>query len=151
MAQTPEGRLKAAVKKELKRRGVWYFMPMQNGMGVVGIPDFICCAQGWFFAIETKAPGKLTQTPGMVVRRGPVGEMPVAVTANQRNVIGCIRDAGGTAIAVDNLQQVIDVLDHLQARRRRLSYLVRVARRALKLLYRHRRQHDKVEEPPSKA
>lgn len=56
MAQTPEGKVKDAVKKELRKRDIWYFMPMQNGFGVVGIPDFICCWEGTFLAIETKAP-----------------------------------------------------------------------------------------------
>lgn len=30
---TPEGKVKEAVKKELKKRNIWFFMPMQNGMG----------------------------------------------------------------------------------------------------------------------
>lgn len=65
MAQTPEGRVKAAVKKVLDEYGVWYYMPVQNGMGVTGIPDFVCCWNGWFIGIETKAPGKTnTLTPG---------------------------------------------------------------------------------------
>ena len=33
-------------------------MPMQNGMGTLGIPDFIGHYKGFFFAIETKAPGQ---------------------------------------------------------------------------------------------
>ena len=140
MADTPEGKLKKAVKKELKKRGIWYFMPMQNGMGVVGIPDFVCCDAGWFLAIETKAPGKLTKSPGMVVLRGPVEGMPQAVTANQRNVLQAVRDSGGAAVAVDDMAQLVAVLDHLQWRRFRLRYLLRVATRVLKHLRRHRRQ-----------
>jgi hypothetical protein len=32
-------------------------MPVSNGMGVAGVPDFICCWEGAFFSIEAKAPG----------------------------------------------------------------------------------------------
>jgi hypothetical protein len=86
---TPEGKVKADVKKFLKSIGCWYFLPVSNGMGQVGIPDFICCFQGRFVAIETKAPGKLSNT-----------------TANQDRVISEIKLAGGSAVVVDNVEQV---------------------------------------------
>lgn len=67
MATTPEGKVKTKVKALLKARGVWYYMPVQNGMGQVGIPDFIICAWGQFLSIETKAPGKRDQlTPNQI-------------------------------------------------------------------------------------
>jgi len=57
---TPEGKVKAEVKKILKQYDVWYFMPVA-GRSVGGVPDFICCVQGQFLAIETKAgSGQLT-------------------------------------------------------------------------------------------
>jgi hypothetical protein len=93
MAMTPEGRVKAAVKKYLKERGVWFFMPVQNGMGVVGIPDLICCWNGKFLAIETKAPGKLN-----------------ALTPNQRHRITEIREAGGMALVIDDVEQLKGLL-----------------------------------------
>lgn len=89
MAQTPEGRVKAQVKRYLKDRGVWYYMPMQNGMGRVGIPDFICCFEGKFYAIETKAPGKRDNT-----------------TPNQKRELEGIRCAGGAALVVDDVSQL---------------------------------------------
>lgn len=72
---TPEGRVKEAVKQWLIGQHVfpagtkmwhlkettplgWYYMPVQNGMGVTGIADFLGHIQGLFFAIETKAQGK---------------------------------------------------------------------------------------------
>ena len=70
MAATPESKVKRAVKAVLKQHGIWYFMPVQNGMGRIGIPDFICCARGRFLAIEAKAPGKAgTLTPNQVCIR----------------------------------------------------------------------------------
>ncbi len=58
---TPEGKVKAAVRKVLDTEGVYYFMPAANGFGRAGIPDIICCVQGFFLAIELKAgKGKTT-------------------------------------------------------------------------------------------
>jgi hypothetical protein len=89
MASTPEGKVKEACKKYLKSIGAWFFMPVSNGMGQVGIPDIICCYKGIFIAVETKAPGKRNQT-----------------TANQNRVIGAIKEADGWAIVVDNVEQL---------------------------------------------
>lgn len=54
---TPEGKVKEAVKKALKKHNVWYFLPVSRGLGTHGIPDFICCYEGRFVAIECKAAG----------------------------------------------------------------------------------------------
>ncbi len=59
MAKTPEGRVKDEVKKVLDELDAWWFMPVSNGMGRVGIPDFIACIEGKFVGIECKAPGKI--------------------------------------------------------------------------------------------
>lgn len=95
MAMTPEGKVKAAVKKELKARGIFFFLPVSNGMGQVGIPDFICCCQGMFLAIETKAPGKRGNT-----------------TANQDRVIKEIIGADGIAIVIDDVAQLQEFLEN---------------------------------------
>jgi hypothetical protein len=97
MAKTPEGKVKDAVKKELNARGIWYFMPAANGFGKVGIPDIICCYQGKFLAIETKAPGKRNNT-----------------TPNQDARINEIRAAKGWALVVDDVQQVKEFLDDVR-------------------------------------
>ena len=89
MATTPEGKVKDAVKKFLKEKGIWFFCPMQNGFGVVGIPDFICCDRGRFLAIETKAPGKIKN-----------------VSPNQAQRIVEIRKAGGIAVVIDDVSQL---------------------------------------------
>ncbi|MFY8016931.1 MAG: VRR-NUC domain-containing protein [Inhella sp.] len=94
---TPEGKVKAAVKKYLQAQGVWFWMPVSNGMGQVGIPDFICCYNGTFLAIETKAPGKLSN-----------------VTANQQRVIDEIKTHGGLALVVDSVDSLIPTIEYLK-------------------------------------
>lgn len=94
MAMTPEGRVKKAVKALLTDMGIHYYMPMQTGYGVVGIPDFICCWNGRYLAVETKAPGKLKNT-----------------TANQDRVISEIRRAKGLAIVVDSAEMLREFLE----------------------------------------
>lgn len=55
MAQTPEGKIKALVTKELKALGIWYFFPGNNGFGKSGIPDIIAIVDGRFVGIECKS------------------------------------------------------------------------------------------------
>ena len=56
---TPEGKVKAKIKKILKEHNIWYAMPHGAGYGDAGIPDFLCCMppDGKFIAIEAKANG----------------------------------------------------------------------------------------------
>lgn len=54
---TPEGKVKERLKKLLKRYNVYWHCPVMNGMGSPTL-DFICCHCGYYFAIETKAPGQ---------------------------------------------------------------------------------------------
>ena len=95
----PEGKVKEAVKRLLKQRGIWYYMPVQNGMGVTGIPDLICCWDGQFLAIETKAPGKLKN-----------------VSPNQQRRLDEIAAAGGHIMVVDDVVTVRDFLDEHQVK-----------------------------------
>ena len=97
MASTPEGKVKDACKKYLKSIGAWFFMPVSNGMGQVGIPDIICCYKGRFLAIETKAPGKRANT-----------------TPNQDRVIEAIKGADGWAIVVDNVEQLQEFITSIE-------------------------------------
>lgn len=93
MPLTPEGKVKADVKRLFKSLGIWYYMPIQNGMGVVGIPDFICCWKGRFLAVETKAPGKKGNT-----------------TPNQKLRIAEIQAAGGMAVVIDDVKELSKLL-----------------------------------------
>ena len=60
MAATPESKVKAKIKAILKEHGVYYAMPIGTGYGNAGVPDFLCCVNGRFLAIEAKANGGKT-------------------------------------------------------------------------------------------
>jgi hypothetical protein len=101
MPLTPEGRVKQATKAVLKRENIWFFMPQNIGLGSSGVPDFICCLphhNGKMLAIETKAPGKRSNT-----------------TALQNLQIAAIRTARGWAIVIDDVQQLEEFLDDRRA------------------------------------
>jgi len=97
MAETPEAEVKRRCKVILKEFRVWFFMPVQNGMGVVGIPDFICCWHGVFLAIETKAPGKKAN-----------------VTPNQAKRMDEIDEAQGMVLVIDDPEELRYILTVLR-------------------------------------
>lgn len=80
-----EAKIKDAVKKMLTASGAYWYMPVSNGMGRVGAPDFMVCLNGRFMGLETKAPGKRGNT-----------------TPNQDRELADIRKAGGIALVVDD-------------------------------------------------
>jgi pantoate kinase len=55
MATTPEAKVKAKIRAILKEHNVYYAMPIGTGYGNSGVPDFLCCVNGKFVAIEAKA------------------------------------------------------------------------------------------------
>ena len=55
MASTPEVKVKKQIRKLLETSGAYYAMPMGTGYGSSGVPDFLCCVNGKFVAIEAKA------------------------------------------------------------------------------------------------
>lgn len=66
---TPEGKVKERVKQLLKQYGVYWHMPVQNGMGAPSL-DLICCAKGRYLAIETKAGnGKPTARQAQTIQQ----------------------------------------------------------------------------------
>jgi Holliday junction resolvase len=82
MATTPEAKVKAKIKAILKAHNVYYAMPMGTGYGNSGVPDFLCCVNGKFLAIEAKA-GKGT------------------TTALQEKNIRQITESGGIALVIN--------------------------------------------------
>jgi predicted nucleic acid-binding Zn ribbon protein len=94
---TPEGKVKDEVRDVLRMRMIWYYMPVQMGYGVGGIPDFICCWRGIFMGIECKAPGK---------RR--------TVTPLQRQCHSEIRSHGGRVVVVESGAEFAAWMDLLE-------------------------------------
>lgn len=78
---TPEGKVKAQVKKLLDQFPHYRHMPVQMGMGKTTL-DFLICYNGKFCGIETKRPGK-------------------EPTPLQRQTIREIRAAGGDTFVID--------------------------------------------------
>jgi Holliday junction resolvase len=97
MAQTPEGKVKAEVRRLLTEFGIYYFMPAANGFGRAGIPDIICCFGGRFIAIECKAGKGVT-------------------TALQDRELAAIRTAGGMTMVVNetNIQELREKLQWMR-------------------------------------
>lgn len=55
MAATPEVKIKKRIRDVLNKHNVYYAMPIGTGYGNSGVPDFLCCVEGKFLAIEAKA------------------------------------------------------------------------------------------------
>lgn len=66
---TPEGRVKAAVKRSLAKFELFSWWPVPSGYGESGL-DCVGWVKGRAFAIETKSPGKHpTPRQGECIRR----------------------------------------------------------------------------------
>lgn len=94
MADTPEVKVKKAIKKILQDSSTYFAMPIGSGYGNAGVPDFLVCHKGQFIGIEAKAGNGKT-------------------TALQDKHLADIRAAGGQALVVNenNLQELKEMLD----------------------------------------
>lgn len=90
---TPEAKVKAKVKKVLNELGAYYAMPVTGGYGNSGVPDFLICKAGLFYAIECKANGNKP-------------------TALQLKHLEDVRKAGGVALVIDesNVNQLKELM-----------------------------------------
>lgn len=93
---TPEGKVKAKVKKVLLEVGAYYAMPMGTGYGNAGVPDFLVCFVGRFVGIECKANGGKP-------------------TALQLKNLADIESAGGLAFIIDenNVAELRNMLENI--------------------------------------
>lgn len=110
MATTPEGKIKAKVKRRLRDEfgeAHWPFWPVQTGFGSVAL-DLLACISGRFVAIETKADRTKKLTP------------------LQKTTASFIRSAGGLALVVyddASLDVAIETIkQELEVDRSRRSY-----------------------------
>ena len=93
MARTPEAKVKDQIKAILTTHGAYRVMPVSNGMGAHGIPDFLVCHCGRFIGIEAKA-GK--NRPTLL----------------QESNMESIRRAGGVTLVIneDNMAELTELL-----------------------------------------
>ena len=83
---TPEGRIKAAINKTIKKfPDVYKFMPVPGGYGMSSL-DYLLCVAGKFLAIEAKRDGGVP-------------------TDRQMHMMRDIERAGGRAICVNSIRQ----------------------------------------------
>jgi hypothetical protein len=97
MAQTPESLIKAQIRAILKKHNVYWAMPIGTGYGNSGVPDFLCCVNGLFIAIEAKSGNNKP-------------------TALQNKNIREIQDAGGVALVI-NETNMADIETHIKLAR----------------------------------
>jgi hypothetical protein len=100
-ANTPEGKVKQKLLRFINSlEPVPYaFFPVPGGYGRSGIPDIVGCWRGRFFAIECKAPGKLSNT-----------------TALQNREMEMIRRGGGVAFVYDGTISDLKLMDKLEGK-----------------------------------
>lgn len=100
MAATPEAKVKKQIRAALDAHGVYYAMPIGTGYGNSGVPDFLCCVNGLFLAIEAKAgKGKTTALQDAHIERIR-GSGGAAVVINEQN----IGELPGMLKTVENLR-----------------------------------------------
>jgi pantoate kinase len=99
MADTPEVKVKKKIKAMLKEQGVYYAMPIGSTFGNSGVPDFLCCVNGTFLAIEAKAGDN-------------------QATALQMKHLREIREAGGYGLVIneENLPVLAERIKTLKGR-----------------------------------
>jgi hypothetical protein len=90
--RTPEGQVKADIKKLLDSYGaqLYYHMSVQTGFGRRTL-DFLICYRGWFAAVEVK-------------RKGGKGRL------FQERLVEDIKKSGGAARIVDDVSEVESLL-----------------------------------------
>ena len=84
---TPEAKVKQKIKRLLSAMAVWYFMPVAGRYAKKGIPDFICCANGKFLAIEAKGNGGRATELQLYVIEEIKKHNGVAVVIDETNLV----------------------------------------------------------------
>jgi len=97
--RTPEGKVKAEVKKYLNDLGAYYFMPVQTGYGRRGV-DFYICYHGQFIALETKG-GEAVPSP------------------SQRKVLTDVEQCGGLSLCINDVESLRRCIEWIDAGRKR--------------------------------
>ena len=62
MAQTPEGKVKAKLRRKLSQIDCWVYIPQAGAFGKSGVPDILVLVNGRLFGFECKADAKKKPT-----------------------------------------------------------------------------------------
>ena len=82
------------IKEYLFQKGIYHFKVHGSKFMPAGIPDIICCVEGWFLGIEVKRPGAKN-------------EQSEQQKVHERN----INKSKGTYLLVDSLEEVVDYVE----------------------------------------
>jgi Holliday junction resolvase-like predicted endonuclease len=83
------------IKEYLFNKGIYFFKVHGSKFMEPGIADIIACVDGHFVGIEVKRPGAKN-------------EQSAQQKVHERNLI----KSGGTYLLVDDLQEVVDYVEH---------------------------------------
>jgi hypothetical protein len=99
----PEAKLSRAIMKELRLDGHFCFKVHGSEFMMAGLPDIIVCADGLFIGLETKMPGKRSNTSPRqdyvhaLIRASGGNVYVVCSVAEARSVIASVLDDTGDA------------------------------------------------------
>lgn len=82
------------IKEYLFQKGIYHFKVHGSRFMPAGVPDIICCVEGWFLGIEVKRPGAKN-------------EQSEQQKVHERN----INKSKGTYLLVDSLEEVVDYVE----------------------------------------
>lgn len=82
------------IKEYLFQKGIYHFKVHGSKFMPAGIPDIVCCFEGWFLGIEVKRPGAKN-------------EQSEQQKVHERN----INKSKGTYLLVDSLEEVVDYVE----------------------------------------
>ena len=94
----PESRLSKRIMDALRKEGAFVFKVHGSEHMMAGLPDIIGCYRGYFLALETKMPGKQSNT-----------------SARQDYVHQRIRDAQGLVAVVTSIPEALGYLRTIES------------------------------------
>lgn len=95
-ANTLESPITKSIQRKLKAMGIWHYKTHGAIDQRRGLPDIICCYNGWFVGLEVKRPGR-------------------TATDLQAFTIKQIRLAGGIAGVVHSVEEALALLQTVPA------------------------------------
>lgn len=118
-----ESDVKDGIKDVFKALEAWYYMPVQTGLGVGGIHDFIACVPitvtpemvgkriGLFVSVEAKEPGKVAKLMKAVAAGKDTAHLAkngvfVSNRSLQTHQADAIHDAAGIALVSDSAAEL---------------------------------------------